>query len=294
MNLHPIVTTDWLDEHMEEEHVHIIDATVFMEEGEEGIKVKPGEEAYKEAHIPGAVFANLLTQFSDIDAPYPLMALPHEAFVHEARGLGIDDTSTVVIYDRGPVVGASYTSSDWASRLWWQFRLSGMDNVYVLGGGFPKWEQEARPVTEEIPLVAAGNFQGNYRPELYADINDIKQSMYDKNTIIMNCLSSADFHGETNNYPRKGHIPGSANVFFGELSTDTGALPHEEKLHQIFSSTGALDPEKKVITYCGGGIAATWNALALAALGKEAAVYDGSLNEWMSDEKNPLSTGTST
>lgn len=291
MQLHPIVTTEWLNDHLEDENLHIIDATVFMEETEEGLKVAPGEEAYKEAHIPHAVFANLLTQFSDVDAPHPMTALPHEAFVHEARGLGIDDHSTVVIYDRGPVVNASYTSSDWASRLWWQFRLSGLDQVYVLGGGFPKWQEELRPVTEEIPLVAAGSFQGQYRPELLADINDIKQSMYDENTIIMNCLSSPDFRGETNNYPRKGHIPGSTNVFFGELSTNTGALPHEETLQQIFASSGALDPDKKVITYCGGGIAATWNALVLASLGKEAAVYDGSLNEWMSDEKNPLTTG---
>ncbi|SDO44928.1 sulfurtransferase [Alkalicoccus daliensis] len=292
MDVHPLVTTDWLFEHKDDDNLRIIDATVFMEQTDEGLRITPGEEAYQLAHLPNAVFANLLTQFSDVDAAQPLTALPHESFVHEARGLGIDDDTTVVIYDRGPVVGATFTSSDWASRLWWQFRLSGHNKVFVLGGGLPKWKQEAKPLTEEIPLTAAGSFIGRYRPELYATINDIKDSMYDEKTIIMNCLSSEDFRGETNNYPRKGHIPGSEHVFFGDLSTPSGSLPHEDTLRAIFTSTGALDPEKKVITYCGGGVAATWNALALASLGKEAAVYDGSLNEWMSDKENPLSTSS--
>ncbi|PRO65634.1 sulfurtransferase [Alkalicoccus urumqiensis] len=290
---HPLVTTDWLFEHLDDKKVRILDATVFMEETGDGLKVTPGADAYKEAHLPNAFFADLLQDFSDPDALHPLTALPHDAFVEQARALGIDDGTTVVIYDRGPVVGASYTASDWASRLWWQFRLSGHDDVYVLGGGLPKWEKEGKPLTNEIPLTTAGTFTGTYRPELYAKESDVKQAVTDSSIVLMNCLSGADFRGETNNYPRKGHIPGSVNVFFGDLATDTGALPGQEALEQQLTESGALEPDKKVITYCGGGVAATWNALVLHALGREnVAVYDGSINEWSADKENPMTTET--
>ena len=105
-------------------------------------------------------------------------------------------------------------------------------------------------------------------------------------------LSPADFNGETNTYPRKGHIPTSENVFFGSHSDPaTRLLLDDEILRATFEKLGALDPSKKVITYCGGGIAATWNALLLNKLGQEnVAIYDGSMNEWAADATCPLVT----
>ncbi|MER2000687.1 MAG: rhodanese-like domain-containing protein, partial [Lysinibacillus sp.] len=105
-----------------------------------------------------------------------------------------------------------------------------------------------------------------------------------------NSLSPADFNGETETYPRKGHIPTSKNVFFGSHSDqETRLLLSDEQLRETFGSIGALDTDKTVITYCGGGIAATWNALLLNKLGQEnVAIYDGSMNEWAADETCPL------
>ncbi|NJP37076.1 sulfurtransferase [Alkalicoccus luteus] len=285
---HPIVTTDWLLEHLDDDNVRILDASVLAEETPDEFRIHPGADAYQEEHIPGAFFADLLTVFSDTKASVPLTAVSHETFVTLARGLGIHDDTTVVIYDRGPLVNASFTASDWASRLWWQFRLAGHEDVYVLAGGLPQWKKQAGPLTDEIPLAAAGTFTGSHRPELLADINDVRRAMHDDQTVIMNCLSLEDFRGESGRYPRKGHIPGSTHVFFGDLSREDGTLPLPERLHEQFRESGVLDADKRVITYCGGGVAATWNALVLTSLGREPAVYDGSLMEWTSDDANPL------
>lgn len=105
-------------------------------------------------------------------------------------------------------------------------------------------------------------------------------------------MSEADFRGETTTYPRPGHIPGSKHAFFGSHSNlETRLLNDDVTLRGTFEKLGALDSSKKVITYCGGGIAATWNALLLNKLGQEkVAVYDGSLNEWTADESCPLVT----
>ena len=106
-------------------------------------------------------------------------------------------------------------------------------------------------------------------------------------------VSPDDHLGRTNHYPRNGHIPGSVNVFFGTLSDpQTQNLLDPVALKEIFAPTGALDPARKVITYCGGGIAATWVAFALAHAGREdVAGYDGSRHEWASDPSLPLVTG---
>ncbi|WP_373895797.1 rhodanese-like domain-containing protein [Virgibacillus sp. CBA3643] len=116
--------------------------------------------------------------------------------------------------------------------------------------------------------------------------------MNDEDVILVNSLSEADFNGETDTYARKGHIPGSVNVFFGDLSsTETKELYDDEKLRKTFEESGALDPDKKVITYCGSGIAATWNALILNKLGQNnVAMYDGSMTEWADDPKLLLDT----
>ncbi|QKS72313.1 sulfurtransferase [Paenalkalicoccus suaedae] len=277
------VTTAWLQENLD--RIVLLDATVFMRETTEGLSIESGYDAYRSVHLPQAQFANLLEDFSDQSGT--LTAAPHNQFVTAVRRLGVDDSSTVVIYDRGAVVGAPFMASDWASRLWWQFRLSGHDDVFVLAGGFDKWHSEGRPTTSDSYEVSPGNFEGKYRPELLATKEDVFEAMSNREVALLNCLSGADFRGESNNYPRPGHIPSSVNIFFGDVSdADSQGLPSQERLTELFGDV--LDKEK-IIAYCGGGIAATWNAMALFELGRhDVAVYDGSLMEWASDESLPL------
>ncbi|WP_342745732.1 sulfurtransferase [Sediminibacillus massiliensis] len=288
-----IVDTDWLEKHLDDPDLRLLDATVIMKQGETGVEIESGKGVYDEEHIPGAVFADLMHDFSDQNANLPFMAAPHELFAQKISELGVSDESYVVVYDRGAVVGAPFTASDWASRLWWQLRLEGFDNVAVLAGGLPKWKQEGRPLTNKPGSYPKGSFTSERRPELLATKEDIKAAMNSTSTVMVNCLSPAEFQGKSDVYPRKGHIPGSKNVYFGDVTdTETKGLPDKQRLQEIFEPSGVLDKNKRAITYCGGGIAATWNALALAMLGRyDVAVYDGSMNEWASDESLPMETG---
>lgn len=296
--MHPlIVNTEWLAERMEDPNLRILDATTFLKisdkEGED-VGMWPGRDAYNQGHIPGAVYADLMKELSDPEAPLPMTVPPREQFVAKMEELGVGDGTYVVIYDQGALVGNPVAAAQWASRLAWQLRYEGFDDISVLEGGFQKWKEEGRPTTTEPGHYPKSEFTGKRRPELLASKEDVKRAMHDENTVLINSLSPEDFRGETNTYPRKGHIPSSVNVFFGtHADPNTRQLYNESQLRETFEKAGALDPDKKVITYCGGGIAATWNALILNMLGqKNVAVYDGSMNEWASDPDCPLVTGS--
>ncbi|MCG7346172.1 sulfurtransferase [Sporosarcina sp. ACRSL] len=289
-----LVTTDWLEERLDDPNLRLLDATTFLKhpEGDGYYDVWSGKEAYEKGHIPGAVFADLLNELSDPDSEYAFTVPSRERFAEKISELGVGDGTYVVVYDQGAVVGADIIASDWASRLAWQLRYEGFDNVAVLDGGLPKWIEEGRPVTTEPGSYPKGNFTGERRPELFVTKEDVLEAINDDNVIILDSLSEASYNGEVNTYGRPGHIPGSVNVFFGSLSDPkTKELYDDEKLAEIFDEVGALDPNKKVITYCGGAIAATWTGLVLNKLGQNnVAVYDGSLTEWAKDPSLPLET----
>jgi len=296
MGKHPlIVDTEWLAERLEDPHLRLLDATTFLKipekEGETGIW--SGRDAYNEGHIPGAVFADLLNELSDPDAELPFTVPPREQFVKKMGELGVGEGTYVVIYDQGAMVGSPVIAAQWAARLAWQLCYEGFDDVSVLEGGYQKWKEEGRPVTTEEGHYPPAVFKGERRPEFLATKEDVKKAMDDERVILINSLSPADFRGETNTYPRKGHIPGSRKVFFGiHADQETKRLYDDSVLRETFEKAGALDPDKRVITYCGGGIAATWNALILNKLGqKNVAVYDGSMNEWAGDPDCPLVIG---
>ncbi|WP_423800724.1 sulfurtransferase [Neobacillus sp. SAB-20_R2A] len=298
MSKHPlIVNTEWLAERLEDPNLRIVDATTFLkipDSEKEEVGMWSGRDAYNQGHIPGAVFADLMHELSDPEAPLPMTVPPREQFVKKMEEIGVGDGTYVVIYDQGALVGNPVVAAQWASRLAWQLRYEGFEDISVLEGGYQKWKEEGRPTSTEPGHYPQAKFSGERRPELLATKEDVKRAMHDDQIILINSLSPEDFRGETNTYPRKGHIPNSVNVFFGSHGDpNTRKIYDESRLRETFEKAGALDPDKKVITYCGGGIAATWNALLLNMLGQQnVAVYDGSMNEWASDPDCPLITGS--
>ncbi|AXF55245.1 sulfurtransferase [Salicibibacter kimchii] len=291
-----IVNTEWLAGRLDDPKLRLLDATTFLKPPEDGgyYDVWSGRDVYEEGHIPGAVYADLLHDLSAPDSAFAFTVPSRERFTEKMGELGVgDDDTYVVVYDQGnAIVGAPVIASDWASRLAWQLRYEGYDNVAVLDGGFVKWKEEERPVTTEPGAYPKAIFKGERRPELLATKEDVKSALEDENVILVNSLSEADFNGETDTYARSGHIPGSVNVFFGNLSNpESKELYNEEQLRDTFEKVGALDENKKVITYCGSGIAATWNALILNKLGQHnVSMYDGSMTEWTADSSLPLDT----
>ncbi|MDQ1528064.1 MAG: thiosulfate/3-mercaptopyruvate sulfurtransferase [Microbacteriaceae bacterium] len=279
----PIVSTQWLADHLGADKLVILDATVNAASAPHSGYVSGHEQFVLNGHIPGAQFADLLDEFSDPEGRFPFTKPGQAQFEAAASSIGIDNQTTVIVYDSS--VG------QWASRIWWLFRTWGYDNVAVLDGGFTKWKAEGR--LSEIGHIPGNpaSFTAVERPELWADKELVGQILTGEVAAGLVCGSPPkDFSGEDPGRGRAGHIPGSINVPAGRLvDRGSNALLGDDELREKFAPV--LDGERIVI-YCGGGIAATADALALTLLGhNNIAVYDGSLNEWAADPELELVVG---
>ncbi|MDP6183113.1 MAG: sulfurtransferase [Gammaproteobacteria bacterium] len=280
-----LVSTDWLAANLNETNLRIFDTTIHLQPKESGgYQVDSGRGNWSKAHIPGAGFLDLAEEFADGASDIPFMMRPAEQFRKLAEAHGVSDDSVVVLYNDGVPM--------WATRAWWMFRTVGFDNVAVLNGGWQKWQREGRPVNNAEPTYPPGTFSANPRPEMWADMDAMLRIMEDNSACTLNALSPDVYSGETNRYGRAGHIPGSHNVFYGSLiDPDEGTFLPVDVLRERFRPSGSLDAER-VVVYCGGGISATMDALALHLAGhKNLAIYDGSMSEWIRDESLPLTLG---
>lgn len=283
-----VVDGDWLEANLDDPELVILDATVVLDP--DTWNANSGRSAWEESHVPGSAFVDLIAEFSDpagdVGLPEGVRAyrLPSPAAFAEAiSAYGVSNGTPVVVYDT--------TAGMWASRLWWLLRVHGHENVAVLDGGWDRWHEEGRPEsTEPAPSRPNGNFEPSFRPELVATKEEVKAATSDENVALVNALWPELFRGEAKTpLDRPGRIPGSVNVPFTETANEDGTLKAPEEIRALFAEAGASDGE--IITYCGGGIAATYDALALATAGIDAAVYDGSLVEWVADPELELETG---
>jgi thiosulfate/3-mercaptopyruvate sulfurtransferase len=228
------------------------------------------------------VFADLFEELSDPEGRYPFSRPSARRFAAAAGDLGIDNTTTVVVYDSA--VG------QWASRVWWLFRAFGYDDVAVLDGGLTSWKQEERALeTGHVPAETVA-FTVTERPELWVDKAYVEGVLRGEHEAALVCASPPqEFTGEAVPRKRGGHIPGSSSVPAARLvDRDTRTYLEPEKLR------GILEPAlgaPRIVTYCGSGIAAASAALALTLLGERSvAIYDDSLNEWEADPEAQLVT----
>jgi thiosulfate/3-mercaptopyruvate sulfurtransferase len=267
--------------------LRVVDATVRLDFPPQGgpPAVQSGRPGYDAAHIPGAVFADLISDLSDPDVALPFALPAAERFAAAAGALGIGPDTQVVVYDQGPTT--------WATRLWWLLRAFGHEAVGVLDGGLPAWQAEGHPVSSEPVAVAPADFPASLDRALLATADEVAQAMEAGGTCIVNALSGEAFRGEgPSSLPRPGRIPGSVSLPASGLTDPaTGRMRPLEELRAAIAQAGADGPGAP-IAYCGGGIAATLDVFAFALLGRtDAKVYDGSLTEWASDPSRPLVTG---
>jgi len=287
-----LIDATQLHDALGDSRLRVLDATVLKDDGDLW-SILSGKQSFRDAHIPGATFADLLAEFSDPDkeadptGPLRAFALPTpEQFTLAARRHGINQNSVVVCYDQGPGM--------WATRLWWLFKVFGHDDVVVLNGGLPAWRNANLPIEQGDPTPAeTGNFTVSAPYIPVATTNDVMNIVdnLDTDTMLINVLDGQTFRGAADTaLPRKGRIPNSINVPFADLFDDSGRFRDDATLKQLFVDAG-VDGTRPVVTYCGGGIGATLHAFALNRLGIEASVYDGSLYEWTLDSNRPLETG---
>jgi thiosulfate/3-mercaptopyruvate sulfurtransferase len=235
--------------------------------------------------VPGAVFVDVLADLAAKDVALPIMMPPLVEFVRTMERLGVGDGTEVVLYDR--------SNHAWAARVWWMLRSAGFDAAAVLDGGFAKWSAERRPVSTEADTYPAARLTARPRPELFATKERVRASLEDSTVTLVNALSPEEHRGTANTrMPRPGRIAGSRNVYCQSLiDPATQAYKPVAELRALFERAGALGTER-VIAYCGAGIAASSDALALTLLGiPQVAVYDGSLAEWTADPTLPMETG---
>ena len=265
----------------------VFDCTVHLIPNPDiGYVAKPGREDFEKGHIPGAQFIDLQ---ADLSAPHPKLRfmLPSaEAFAAAMGRFGVGDDSRVVIY--------STTTPQWASRVWWMLRNYGFDGAAVLNGGFKKWAAEGRPVeTGPAKPRPSANFVVRADRKLMADREAVLAAIGDDAICTLNALSREQHTGSGGTvYGRVGRIAKSVNVpAAGLIDPQTGAYLPPAQLRAKFDAVGAF-AKPQVITYCGGGIAASSDALILTMLGHpDVRLYDASMSEWSNDPALPMETG---
>ncbi|WP_349901901.1 sulfurtransferase [Parafrigoribacterium humi] len=279
----PLVSTQWLADHLGSEKLIVLDATVHVVSTPHHGHVSGHEQYILTGHVPGAFFADLLETFSDPDGRFPFTKPDRARFEAAVGELGIDNDTTVIVYDAA--VG------QWASRIWWLFRSWGHNRVAVLDGGLGKWTAEGRETEighrEPTPAV----FTATEHPELWADKAHVEAVAAGSVHAALVCASPPkDYSGEMSPRSRAGHIPGSVSIPAGRLvDRGSNAVLDEDELRERF---GPVLEDEQIITYCSGGIAAAADALALTLLGHHnVVVYDGSLNEWAADPDAALVVG---
>jgi thiosulfate/3-mercaptopyruvate sulfurtransferase len=284
-----LVETDWLQDHLLQPDLKVLDCTVFLRfDPETGTRIaESGRGEWEASQIPGSRFADLLNDLSETENPqFPMQMPTPEKFGESMSRLGVGDDSAVVLYDAA--------GNMWAARVWWMLRAFGFDNAGVLNGGWSMWVAEERPITSEPAEIEPATFTPKPRPELIASKQDVLEKINQSDTCILNALSPEDFRGDgPPKYGRNGRIPSSVNVpaMGGIVDPETNLYGPPEILRALFDDVDATNRDR-VITYCGGGIAASSAAFALHLIGVDnVAVYDGSMSEWGNDPDMPMETG---
>ena len=283
--VHPefLVETDWLEQNLSNPDAVVLDCTVHLRVQPNGpYKIEPGRGDFEAGHVKGAQFCDVQHDVSDTTQKFAFMRPTADGFAAAMRRFGIGNNTRVVTY--------STANPWWATRVWWLLREFGHDNAAVLNGGWQKWSKESRPIETGASVARApGTFFVTAERGLMVGKDAVKAAMGDASICTLNALMPAQYSGGT--YGRPGQIPGSVAVPAAHLldpATNT-FLPADE-LRACLGAVGALD--RPVIAYCGGGIAASADALALVMLGHEdVKIYDASLSEWAKDESLPMKTG---
>ena len=286
---HPgaIVSTRWLAETLGDPALRVFDCTTYLhyETGTgRPYRVESGRGDYEKGHIPGSAFLDLQGELSDGSSGLNFTMPGAEDLAARFAARGIGAGTRVVLYSR--------RSMQWATRVWWMLRAIGFDDAAILDGGFDRWSAEGRPTETAETRYPAATLMARPRPGLFVGKDEVKAAIGDAGACTINALAPDLHSGENPRYGRPGRIPGSVNVPATALVDPASlTLKAPEAVAAAFEAAGA-DPSKRILLYCGGGIAATLDAFLLHQLGYgNIAVYDNSMSEWARDESLPIERG---
>ena len=280
-NFDPLVTTDWLAEHLEDPGVRIVDIRGYvkktdLEEGRQRAEYLGAREEYDEAHVPGAVYVDWTRDITDPGDPVPVQIAPPDRFAKRMGTLGIGDDTHVVVYD--------HAGGQFATRLWWALTYYGHDKASVLDGGWRKWIAEGRQATSDIPDPGPAAFTPRPRPEWRKSAQDVLAASESGGVFILDARDEGQYTGAVaRGEGRAGRVPRAAHLHADSLfDPESGIFHPDEELAEKLRGAGVPeDKDEPVVAYCNGGVAATVPLFVLHRLGhRNLANYDGSWNEW--------------
>ena len=248
-------------------------------------KPELGESQYRDAHLPGALFASLDRDLSaPKDGTNGRHPLPDPgAFIAWLGQCGLKPHDTVVCYDAG--------NGAMAARLWWMLRWVRHERVAVLDGGFAKWTKEGRPVTAEIPVFPRTRYPARVRADAAVAVDSLERNF--STSLLVDARAPARWRGETEPIdPVAGRIPGAKNRFNLDNVHADGTFKAPEELRKQFQDVLGTTSPKEAVHYCGSGVAACHNLLALEHAGLPGGrLYAGSWSEWIADPARPRERG---
>jgi thiosulfate/3-mercaptopyruvate sulfurtransferase len=278
MAFRTLISTSVLAMHLEDDAVAIVDCRFNL--GDESW----GEQAYVAAHIPHALYAHLDRDLSGpksgTNGRHPLPG--PDALTRTFTRFGITSGVQVVAYDQD--------NGMFASRLWWMLRWLGHDAVAVLDGGFAKWTAEGRDTRSGTETRAAQTFIAAPRPDLLATVDQVAALRADHNWRLVDARAPERFRGDVEPLDRvAGHIPGAVNHCYQTNLDAEGSFRSPEELRAHMQATLGDHPADRIVCYCGSGVTACHNLLALEHAGLTGArLYAGSWSEWSSDPARPV------
>ncbi len=264
-----LVSSDWLATHSASENIVIVDCRFSLADPQ------LGRQQYLQGHIPGAYYLDLN---QDLASPVQVHGGRHplpqiETLAVRLSRMGVTDSTLVVAYDDSRFA--------FAARLWWLLKYMGHDRVAVLDGGFAAYQAAGLGVTSESPAVRHGLLVPKLRPELVVDRVGVQQRQTQPNVKLVDSREGERYRGEREPIdPVAGHIPGAINYPWQQVTEDGGQLRSPQDLSAYWSGLATAD---EIIVYCGSGVTACVNLLALEAAGiKTGKLYPGSWSDWCS------------
>lgn len=277
-----LVSAEWVAAHLDDPDLRVIDPTMQINKVAFLPTIRTGLREYRRGHIPGSTFLDLFALHDPSRPRMTMTAPPAEHFATVMGSLGVGNDSRVVLYDR--------RENMWSARVWWLLRAFGHDAAAVLDGGWGAWQAAGLAECDRPCGYPPATFEPHPRTGPLVDRETVQAALTDPSVALVNALGRRQHRGELNDYGRRGHIPGSANITAWEvLDRETGRYRTEAELRAKLEPV--LDAER-IIVYCGAGAAASSLAHVLTRLGHpDVAVYDGGLVEWCSDRDLPLERG---
>lgn len=276
--MNSVVSVTWLAENLHNPNVRIVDCRFQLGSPD------TGRAAYEIGHIPNAVYFDLELDLSAAKGTHGgRHPIPEPKVLSDKLGMaGIGNEHIIIAYDDQ---GGAF-----ASRFWWLLRYLGHNNVAILDGGFSNWVKEGHPTSQEIPQFEATTFVLNINKNILADMETVRSSIGKNGVTIIDSREAKRYLGQEETIdPIAGHIPSAINYFWKDAITAANQWKSPEELQARFAE---LSHDDEIIVYCGSGVTACPNFLALERAGyKNIRLYAGSWSDWISYPENPIEKG---